>query len=337
MTVCRGGNHIARSGFPAVWERSASAPLPAAQDGRMSSTLHRFDAVVIGGGPAGLSAALALGRATRRVLLATCGAVRNAPAAAAHNVFTRDGTAPTELLRLGHEQLGPYDVVIRDECATDVHRTESQYIVALQSGDVRARGIVLATGVRDVLPGIPGFQELWGAGVFHCPYCHGWEVANQPLAIYGRGETASHFARLIRGWSRDLILFTDGPTELDTEEEQRIRSNGIEIRQEPVERLAGSHGLEAVILKNGETIPRAGLFVRPKQELRSDLPHRLGCAISPEGRLQADALGRTSVPMVFVAGDAGPGHQSVISAAASGALAGAGLNHDLLAEEFQLE
>jgi thioredoxin reductase len=300
----------------------------------MSTSPERFDAVVIGGGPAGLSAALALGRATRRVLLASCGAPRNAPAHAAHNVFTRDGTAPAELLRVGRAQLAPYAVVIRDECATDVRSAESEYVVTLESGAVRARGIVLAMGVRDVLPDIPGFKELWGTGVFHCPYCHGWEVAHQPLAIHARGEAATHLTTLIRGWTDDLMLFTDGPPELDDADEQRIRSKGIVIRDEPVERLVGSGGLEAVVLKTGETIRRAGIFVRPEQELRSDIPDKLGCEMTAQGRVQADSLGRTSVRRVFVAGDAGPGHQSVPSAAASGALAGAGLNLDLLGEDY---
>ena len=301
----------------------------------MPSPHQNFDAIVIGGGPAGLSAALTLGRSRRRVLLAACGAPRNAPAHAAHNVFTRDGTPPTELLRIGREQLAPYDVTIRDECATDVLRNDSHYVVTLQNQKVRSRGIVFAIGVRDVMPDVPGFQELWGSGVFHCPYCHGWEVAGRPLAIYGRGEAALHFSKLIRGWTNDLILFTDGPTELESDIEDRIRSHGIIIREEPVERLVGSSGLEAVVLENGETIPRAGIFVRPKQELRSDLPHKLGCDLTPQGLVQGDVLGRTSVPRVFVAGDAGPAQQSVISAAASGAMAGAGLNLDLLDEDFQ--
>lgn len=300
----------------------------------MSSTSESYDAVVVGGGPAGLSAALALGRATRSVLLAACGPVRNSPAHAAHNVFTRDGTVPGELLRIGREQLTPYGVVIRDECATDVRPIDSGYAVALEGGEVRARGIVLAIGVRDVLPDIPGFQELWGTGVFHCPYCHGWELTGLPLAIYARGDAALQLATLIRGWTDDLILFTDGPPDLTTAELDRIRSSGVVIREETVERLAGSHGLAAVILNSGESIARAGLFIGPKQELRSDLPHRIGCAISAHGRVEADALGRTTVPRIFVAGDAGPGQQSVISAAASGMMAGAGLNHELLAEDF---
>lgn len=200
--------------------------------------------------------------------------------------------------------------------------------------EVRTRGIVLVTGVRDLLPEIPGFTELWGSGVFHCPYCHGWELEGRPLAIYAHGEAALHLTKLICGWTNDLILFTDGKMDLSEADIDGIRRKGIIVREDAVAKLAGSVGLEAVVMKNGEVIPRAGLFISPKQELRSDLYHRLGCALSAHGRIEADALGRTSVPRVFVAGDAGPGQQSVVSAAATGMLAGAGLNHELLAEDF---
>ena len=293
-----------------------------------------FDAVIIGGGSAGLSAALVLGRATRRVLLVSCGPPRNQPAHAAHNFFTRDGTPPEELLRIGREQLRPYRVEVRDECATDIRRHDGGFGVQLASGEVLTRGIVLATGVRDRLPEIPGIEELWGVGVFHCPYCHGWEVAGQPLAILARGEQALHLARLIRGWTEDLILFSDGPLGLDRDEVERIERNGIVLREEPVARLIGTAGLEAVELANGETIPRRGLFVAPEQELRSDLAVRIGCALTAQGRIEADPAGRTNVPRVFVAGDAGPGQQSVVSAAGTGMLAGAGLNLDLAVEDF---
>lgn len=293
-----------------------------------------YDAIIIGGGSAGLSAALALGRSTRQVLLVSCGAPRNDPAHAAHNAFTRDGTPPLELLRIGREQLRPYKVTLRDECATGIRRAESEFIVETETGKARARGIILALGVRDLLPELPGFEELWGKGVFHCPYCHGWEVAGQPLGIYARGEAALHLSTLIRGWSTDLVLFTDGPADLSDAQIERIQRNGIVIREEPVERLLGSDQLEAVVLANGERIERSGLFTAPKQEIRSDLAHRLGCAMTAQGRVGADVLGRTNIPKVFVAGDASPAQQSVIAAAASGMLAGAGLNHDLLVEEF---
>ncbi len=301
----------------------------------MDDNLEMFDAVVVGGGSAGLSAALTLGRATRRVLVASCGSPRNVPAHAAHNVFTRDGTPPAELVRIGREQLQPYDVVIHDGCAEDVRSESSHYVVKLSEGrDVRARGIVLACGIRDVLPGIPGFQELWGSGVFHCPYCHGWEVAGRPLGLYAQGEGALHLSKLLLVWTRDLILFTDGAADLPDDEIDRMRRNGIVVREERVTRLQGNGELEAVVLESGEAIPRAGLFVVPKQELRSDLHERLGCALTAQGRIEADPAGRTNVPRVFVAGDAGPGQQSVVSAAGTGMLAGAGLNLDLAVEDF---
>lgn len=300
-----------------------------------SVTPARFDVVVIGAGPAGLSAALALGRATREVLLAGDGPTRNAPADAAHNLFTRDGTAPADLVRIGREQLAPYDVTIRNELVTDAQQTADGFDVRFSGGErVKARGLILAMGVRDDLPTIPGLRELWGTGVFHCPYCHGWEVAGRPLGIHARGERALHLSRLIRGWTDDLVLFTDGPSGLSAEDTARIERNGIIIRGERIERVTGSHALESVMLEGGEVVPRNGLFLSPRLELRSDIAHRLGCSINDEGRVDADAFGRTAVARVFVAGDAGPNHQSVIAAAASGTIAGTTLNHDLLAEEF---
>ena len=295
-----------------------------------------FDVIVVGGGSAGLSAALALGRATRRVLVASDGAPRNAPADAAHNVFTRDGTPPLELLRIGREQLEPYGVTIRSDRVVDARRDGKRFAVIFASGSqVSARGLILAIGMLDILPEIPGFQELWGSGVFHCPYCHGWEVARKPLGLYGRGDEAIRLSRLLRGWAADLVLFTDGPAELAPEDRAKIEKNGIVIREERIERLVGSGHLEAIVLAGGESVARAGLFIGPKLELRSDIAVRLGCQITPEGRIGADAVGRTSVPGVYVAGDAGPNPHAVSVAASTGMLAGVFLNHDLLGEEFE--
>src|SRR5690606_17241906 len=160
---------------------------------------------------------------------------------------------------------------------------------------------------------------------------HGWEVAGRPLGIYGRGldpERTLHLCRLIRGWSDDVVLFTDGPAALPAEDRAQIERNGIAVREERIEWMVGSDGdLEAVVLAGGEAVPRGGLLVSPDQELRSDLPHRLGCPLTADGRVEAGPGGRTAVPGVFVAGDIGPGMQSVAAAIASGALAGGMLNH----------
>ena len=296
-----------------------------------------FDAVVIGGGAAGLSAALSLGRACRRTLLASAGPPRNAPAEAAHNVFTRDGTPPAELVRLGLAQLEPYGIEVRSEAVVDARAHAGRgFTLTFEGGDtVDARRLVLATGVEDVLPGLPGLAALWGHTVFHCPYCHGWEVRDRPLAVFGRGADAVHMVTLMRGWTRDLVLFTDGPAGLDEPQRAAMARHGVTVHEEAVERLEG-HGdrLEAVVLAGGGRVERAGMLLRPPQRLRSDLAHRLGCPLSDDGRVVADAFGRTPVPGVFVAGDAGPNMQSVMVAAATGSMAAAMLNHELLEEEF---
>ena len=302
----------------------------------MSPESNAFDAVIVGGGPAGLSAALTLGRSCRRVLVAADGPTRNVRAHAAHNIFTRDGTPPAELLRIARDQLGQYDVSFREERVIDSSRSASGFTITFASGEtIGTRGLILAFGVRDLLPDVPGMRELWGTGVFHCPYCHGWEVRDQPLAIYAKGEKAMHLAKLLRGWTSDLMLFTDGPPDLSDAQLAQLERNGIVIRKESVARLVGrGDQLEAVVLQNGESIARAGLLVGPDQEPGSDLPQRLGCPLTAQGRVESDAFGRTSVPMLFVAGDIAGGMQAVPAAAAGGASAGAQLNLDLLEADF---
>ncbi len=292
------------------------------------------DVIIVGGGPAGLSAALTLGRVRRRVVLASDGPTRNARAPKAHNIFTRDGTPPSELVSLGRRQLEPYDVAIRDERVIDAEVTDSGFVASFAGGGtVTARGMILAIGVRDVLPPLAGLNERWGRSVFHCPYCHGWEVAGRPLAIYGRTDEVLHLTKLIRGLSDDVVVLTDGSHDLSEEAQAALGARGIGIRNEPIERLRGEFA--SVQFENGEILERAGLFIAPKQELASDLPHRLGCGMSDDGRVEADETGRTSIARLFVAGDAGPGIQSVPAAASRGSLAAALLNYELLEEGWQ--
>ena len=258
----------------------------------MTTDPSRFDAIIIGGGPAGLSAALALGRARRRVLVAAAGPPRNAPAEAAHNIFTRDGTPPLELLRIGREQLRPYDVTVREDWVDDARTGDGGFTISFEGGDhAESRGIVLATGVRDLLPDIPGLATLWGHSVFHCPYCHGWEVAGRPLGIYAGGLDAArtlHLCRLIRGWSDDIVLFTDGRSALSDDERRTVEWNGIVVRDERVDAFVGTgRDLEAVVLANGDSVTRGGLLISPDQELRSDIPLRLGCKLTTDGRVES--------------------------------------------------
>ena len=316
---------------------TAASALPISSLMELSPTSpNRFDAVVVGGGPAGLNAALVLGRSRRRTLLAYAGPTRNAPAEAAHYVFTRDGTPPEDLVRIGLAQLEPYGVEVRNERVTDASALGRGFALTLSDGRrVEARRVVLATGVEDVLPDVEGMRELWGGGVFHCPYCHGWEVRDRPLAAYGKGDLGIALVTLLLGWTRDVLLFTDGPAGLSDTQRAQLARHGVPVREEPVERLVGEgRHLRSVVLVGGETVPRGGMLIRPPQRLRSDLAHRLGCPLREDGRVEADEFGRTPVEGVFVAGDAGPGMQTVGAAAAGGATVAGLLNHGLLEEEF---
>ena len=308
----------------------------------------RYDAVIVGAGTAGLSAALVLGRSRRRVLVLDGGEPRNAPAAGVHGFFTRDGVHPGELLEIGREQLRPYDgVEYQAGRVTEVSGSDDSFGVTLEDGDeVLARKLVLATGVVDELPQRPGFWELWGRGVYHCPYCHGWEVRDRPLAVLISAERAADYALLIRNWSHDLVLLTDGAVELEEEDLRRLRVLGVPVNEKPIARLEGredgSEGLWRIVFEDGTFLEREGLFYGPPQRQRSGLAEALGCEIVAMGPamevVKADPMTReTSVPGVYVAGDAGPPPQSVVMAAASGASAAAFLNHTLCGEDADAE
>lgn len=273
------------------------------------------------------------------------GEPRNARASAAHGFFTRDGTSPGELLEIGRRQLEPYPgVEYRVERATDVSGSDGAFGVNLESGEtVLARKLVLATGVFDGLPDRPGFKELWGRGVYHCPYCHGWEVRDRPLAVMAGGEEVAERAVLIRNWSRDLVALTDG-SPVSGEARAKLDSLGVPVYERRVARLEGtddgSQGLTRIVFENGASVDREGIFYGPPQRQRSPLAEALGCEIGAMGPaaevVKTDPMTReTSVPGVYAVGDAGTPMQSVALAAASGNAAGAMLNHALCVEDAE--
>jgi thioredoxin reductase len=290
------------------------------------------DVVVVGGGAAGLSAALVLGRSRRHALVVDEGMPRNAPSPAAHSVFTRDGTPPAELLRIAREQLAPYDTVeVRRGRVSSVRRDDDDFVVALADGtEVRARRVLLAVGVRDILPDIDGFSALWGHGVLHCPYCHGWEVRDEPLALYAEGAVAMEMAPLLLQWSGDLLLCTGGPDRLAEADRDTLLGAGVRIVDTPVLRLEGDGRLERVVFADGSVEARRALFVRPAQELASDLAQQLGCELTETGHVRVGADRQTSVAGVYAAGDAASPLQQIVIAAAAGAEAAMMMNRDLV-------
>ena len=293
-----------------------------------------YDVIIVGAGPAGLSAALMLGRCRRTVLVCDTGRPRNAASEALHGYLTRDGIAPREFLQIARGELRKYETVeicdsevVDAECADD-----SQFHVTLASGErLKSRKLLLATGVVDHVPPVPGIAELYGKSVHHCPYCDGWEVRDQPLGIYGRGDRGLGLSLELIAWSRDLVLCSDGPCELDDEARGRLERNGITLREERITRLEGQDGiLQYVVFENGARLARRALFFTTGQSQRSDLLTRLACEFTDKGTVRTGEYETTHLPGLFVAGDASRAVQWVIVAAAEGAEAAFAINTDLV-------
>jgi thioredoxin reductase len=295
-----------------------------------------YDVIIVGAGPAGLSAALMLGRSRRRVLVCDTGRPRNAASRAMHGFLTRDGMPPSEFLRVAREQLQQYDTVeMRDVEVTHAECRDGRFHVTLQHGIcLTARKLLIATGVADNLPSIPGFRELYGIGVFHCPYCDGWEVRDQPLAVYGRGARGFGLSLELTGWSRDIVLCTDGPSELSAGDLDRLTRNGIIVRGDRVARLEGTASLERIVFENGDALVRSALFFTAGQTQQSQLARALGCEINEKGTVRTGKYETTHLTGLYVAGDASRAVQWVVVAAAEGAEAAFAINTDLLKEDL---
>lgn len=292
-----------------------------------------YDVIIVGGGPAGLSVALVLARACRRVLLCDAGHPRNERSHGLHGYLTRDGILPGEFLRLAREEICRYeDVDTRDVNVTDAAPVEGGFQVTLADGRAEAgRILVLATGVVDQVPRIEGIDALYGRSVFHCPYCDGWEVRDQPLAVYGRGTRGYELALELTGWSRDVVLLTDGAARLRPEQRDDLRRLDITVREDRIARLEGREGiLERVCFINDALLPRRALFFNTGQVQRSPLPERFGCEFMRDGAVKSSREQSTTVPGLYVIGDASRDAQFVIVAAAEGAKAAEAINGELL-------
>jgi thioredoxin reductase len=296
-----------------------------------------YDTVIIGGGPAGLSAALVLGRCMRHALICDDGRYRNARSEALHCYMGHDGIRPAELLERARSQLQPYDSIstVRSS-VTSIKREDQLFAVEFKTREiVRTRTIVVATGVVDELPAISGIEELFGKSVHVCPYCDGWEHRNAPVAVYGREDKGTIFAMLLRQWTDDLVLCTDG-TLLSSEQKTRLRKRGVDLREEAIDSLVEKNGcLEAIRFMGGETLPRRALFFTTDQHPRSPLLEGLGCTYDEKGGLACDGDGKTNIPGVYVAGDVSRDVQLAIIAAAEGARAALAVNRYLLDEDLR--
>jgi thioredoxin reductase len=294
-----------------------------------------LDAVIVGGGPAGLSAALVLGRARKRVLVLDTGKPANAASQnAIGGLLSQGGVTPGELRRSGREQLAEFPTVeFRDGEVLDADAGAEGAFVKTDGGrGIRARALVLAHGLRYDPPPLPGVEPLWGRSVFHCPFCDGWEVRDRPLAVHGNGPAAARSALVLSSWSNDVVLLTDGSAGLSGERTALERA-GVRIREEPIRRLVGHDGqLNRIELASGPDERREALFVRTTREQPNGLASALGCELGPGGTIAADLDGRTGIDGVYAAGDAATDHsRSVANAVGSGSRAAYAVALDLVA------
>jgi thioredoxin reductase len=292
-----------------------------------------YDVVIVGGGPAGLSAALVLGRCRRQVLVCDSGTPRNAASSKLHGYLTRDGIAPLELLRLGREEVQRYGVTLWPVTVTDVAPVDDGFEVSLSGRPpVRAHSLLLATGVRDELPGIPGIDECYGISVHHCPYCDGWEHRDGRLVVVGQGAAAAGLALSLKTWTADVTVCTHGPARLTVTHRNQLASQGIVVHQERITRIEHDNGrTRALDLARGGRVPCDAVFFTGGQRQQCELPRRLGCLFTRRGTVKTDHLGETCVPGVYVVGDASRDVQFVIVAASEGAKAGVAINKALQA------
>src|SRR5918999_551668 len=295
-----------------------------------------WDCIVVGGGAAGLSAALVLGRARRRTLLVDAGEPSNLPAEGIGGLLGHDGRPPAELYAMGRAELGAYPTVELREGTVESGRRGGGW-------SELTRRVVLATGMEYRTPDLPGLAPLWGRSVFHCPFCHGWEMRDAALGVLGGGPGGLHRSLLLRRWSDNLVLFTDGPAELPEHDLERLSAAGVELDERPVAGLIELNGaLAAVEFADGSTRAREGLLVPVTVAQRSSLAAQLGAEPADPGPVALDALVvdtmfRTTAEGVSAAGDVSARMQQVAGSISAGSLAAVGIVQSLMAEEHGLE
>lgn len=294
--------------------------------------MNNYDVIIVGGGAAGLTAALVLLRARRSVAVIDSGAPRNAPAAHMHGYLSREGMAPSALLSRGRAEITDYGATLVDGEVVDI---APGFTARLSDGTtLTARSILISTGLSDEAPHVPGVSERWGRDVLHCPYCHGYEVRDQPLGVLGGTPDAVAHALLLRQWSDDVVHFPHTDT-LTADQEEVLAARGVTTIPGAVARLIVEvDRLRGVELVNGTVVPRSAVFVRPKLVPNGGLLISLGCEMDERGWVRHDPAGRTSRAGVYVAGNAADPRAQVITAAGQGSAAAIAINTDLVDAEI---
>ena len=297
---------------------------------------NTFEVIIIGGSYAGLSAALALARSLRRILIIDSGQPCNSPTPHSHNFLTQDGKTPQEIAAVARKQVLHYDTVNwLNDSAVEGRKTNDGFKITVASGEMyAAQKLIFATGLKDLMPDIDGFAQCWGKSILHCPYCHGYEVRHKPTAVLANGDMAFHFARLISNWTPALSLCTNGKSTLTDEEMQKLKRRKIQVVEREIDRFVHQNGqIRQVVFMNKTTLPVEALYAKPDFVQHCSIPESLGCELTKDGLISVDGFQKTSVEGVFACGD-NSGMRSVSAAVASGSKAGGVVNFQLIEETF---
>lgn len=298
---------------------------------------NNFDVIIIGGSYSGLSAALALGRSLRHVLIIDSGKPCNEQTPHSHNFLTHDGETPRSIASKAKEEVSKYETVhFHSGLAVRGEKTDSGFEITTEAGEsFIAKKLIFATGVRDIMPEIDGISECWGISVIHCPYCHGYEVRGEKTGLLANGEIAYEFSKMVHHLTKDLTIFTNGKSTMTDEQTEQLKNKGIQIIETGIASLKHTEGqIEAIVFKDGTSLNLKALYAKLPFEQHSDIPGKMGCAFSPSGHIEVDVFQKTSIPGVFACGDNTTPMRSVSNAVAAGTFAGAMVNKELIDESF---
>lgn len=329
-------NFIGQTGVVTLALAMPLKGLSFSKNGFMTNNKH-FDVIIIGGSYSGLAAAMALGRALKRVLIIDSGLPCNRQTPYSHNFITQDGNPPNEIATIARQQVQNYDTIMfLDNLAITGTKNENGFEIEVDSGDsYQAKKLIFATGVKDIMPNIEGFAECWGISVLHCPYCHGYEVRNEKTGILANGHHGFEFSSFISNWTDDLTLYTNGPSTLTDEQTTALKSRNISIIENEIERFAHQDGLlQNLVFKDGSKADITALYAHCAFEQHCPIPENLGCTLTEEGYVTIDDFQKTTVEGVYACGDCTTQMRTVSNAVAMGSKAGMFLSKELIMQEF---
>jgi thioredoxin reductase len=298
---------------------------------------RQYDVIIVGGSYAGLAAGMALGRALRKVLIIDSGKPCNRQTPYSHNYLTQDGKTPKQITTLGKQQVQMYSTVnFIDSLVTNGEKIVDGFKIQIATGEsFTAKKLIFATGIKDIMPDIPGFSECWGISVIHCPYCHGYEVRSQKTGILGNGEYGFEFSSLISNWTKDITLYTNGKSTLTIEQTTKLHQHNIAIVEDEIEKLEHKRGyVQHIVFKNGKDVSITALYARTSFVQHCQVPELLGCELNDDGYIKIEPSQKTTVPGVFACGDNTTRMRTVANAVAIGTASGMMVNKELVEEAF---